>query len=135
MTSPSLPRLLPLLLAPLLLAAGGCASPTTGRVRDAHLLWKAPPEAKEVASYEQLGPFWERVEMPDGAVRRSVRPFVWTDVRSAEEGVSHTEVFWPLYSVDRRADQVSWRFLCFFGMDKDVTGEGSPQDRNWLFPL
>ena len=110
-------RRLAVLLAPLALAAGGCASPTTGRVRDAHLLWSPPPGQKEVASYEQLGPFWERVETPDGAVRRSVRPFVWTDVRSAEEGVSHTEVLWPLYSVDRRADQVSWRVLCFFGMD------------------
>ena len=134
MTAPSVRRLLPL-LAPLLLAAGGCASPTTGRVRDAHLLWSPPPGQKEVASYEQLGPFWERVETPDGAVRRSVRPFVWTDIRSAEAGVEHKEILWPVWSRDRRADQVSWRFLCFFGMDKDVTGEGSPQDRSWIFPL
>ena len=123
------------LTVPALLAGSGCASPTTGRVRDAHLLWSPPPEAREVASYRQLGPFYERVETQDGAVRRSVRPFLWTDIRAAEAGVEHLEALWPVYARERRAGQTSWRLLCFFGMDKDTTGAGSPQDRAWLFPL
>ncbi len=123
------------LTVPALLAGSGCASPTTGRVRDAHLLWSPPPEAREVASYRQLGPFYERVETQDGAVRRSVRPFLWTDIRAAEAGVEHLEALWPVYARERRAGQTSWRLLCFFGMDKDTTGSGSPQDRAWLFPL
>ena len=126
------------LLFPLLaaaFAAGGCASPTTGRVRDAHLLWSGDPAARQVVRYEQAGPFYERVETAEGAVRRSVRPFLWTDVRAAEPGVSHREVLWPLYAREQRERETAWRFLFFFGMDKDSAPEGVPQDRTWLFPF
>ena len=49
-------------LLPCLLFAGGCASPTTGRVRDAHLLWEGDPAKRQIASFEQFGPFYQRVE-------------------------------------------------------------------------
>ena len=131
---PAVRRLAAALLA-CLLFAGGCASPTTGRVRDAHLLWEGDPAKRQIASFEQFGPFYQRVETADGAVRRSVRPFLWTGIESAEPGVSHEEILGPVWARERRAGQTAWRFLIFFGMDKDVTGEGSPQDRTWLFPL
>ncbi|MBQ3811339.1 MAG: hypothetical protein II839_11025 [Kiritimatiellae bacterium] len=117
------------------LLAGGCASPTTGRVRDAHLLWSGSPEERRIVRYEQAGPFWERVETADGAVRTSWRPFLYTDIVSADPSVSHDEILWPVWSRNRRGDEVSWRFLVFFGMDKDVGDAVSPQDRTWLFPF
>ncbi|MBR1837214.1 MAG: hypothetical protein IJ783_07990, partial [Kiritimatiellae bacterium] len=107
----------------------------TGRVRDAHLLWNGPPESRRVVAYERGGPFWERVETADGAVRTSLRPFLRTEIRSAEPDVSHLEVLWPLYSREKRVRETAWRFLFFFGMDKDGTDEAEVQDRTWLFPL
>ena len=117
------------------LLAGGCASPTTGRVRDAHLLWSPAPAERRIARYEQAGPFYERVETADGAVRTSYRPFLWTDIVAADPSVSHDEALWPVWSRSRRGDEVSWRFLVFFGMDKDTGDAVSPQDRTWIFPF
>lgn len=115
--------------------AAGCASPATGRSRDAHLMWGGAPEARRIAEVRKAGPFWERIRTEDGACRESWRPLVHTRVDAAEPGVSLSEWFWPVYSRSERAGQSAWRFLLFFGMTKDATGESSPQDRTWLFPL
>ena len=113
----------------------GCAAPSTGRVRDAHLLWGGSSEGRRIVSVRQAGPFYERVETADGAVRESLRPFLRTEIRSADPNVSHLEVLWPLYARERRQRETAWRLLIFFGLDKDSDDMSSVQDRTWFFPL
>ena len=126
------------------LLVGGCASPTTGRVRDAHLLWSRDAASRQIVSVHQAGPFYERVETADGATRSSFRPFLRTKLEAPAQEASHLEVLWPLYSRETRGRESAWRFLVFFGMDKDHDGDvspenaksgRSPQDRTWLFPF
>lgn len=117
------------------LAAAGCVAPTTGRTRDAHLLWSSSPEKRAIASVEEAGPFWDRVETADGATRASLRPLLWTHIEAPGGAASQTDVLWPLYSRSRRGGETSWRFLFFFGMDKDSSDVKSVQSRTWLFPF
>lgn len=117
------------------LLCGGCASAPTGRARDAHLLWGRPAEGRKISGARKAGPFWEEVRTEDGARRESWRPLLHTRVEAAEPGVALSEWLWPLYSRSERAGQTAWRFLIFSGMEKDASGETSPQDRTWLFPF
>lgn len=112
----------------------GCASAPTGHMRDAHLLWNSEPAEREVVDYEQFGPFWERVETVDGAVRRSVRPLLWTDIATRDREVQTTEWLWPIYSQTRRGDSISRRFLFFFNLDKNLR-DPDAQGRLWLAPF
>ena len=121
-------------LLALCLFPAGCQSPATGRVRDAHLLWSASPAEREIAEVEQLGPFYEKTVTRDGAVRRSVRPLLWTDIRAADGTTAHTEVLWPLYAREQRAQDTAWRFLWFHGVDRQPQGS-TPHDRTWLIPF
>lgn len=117
-----------------LLLAGGCASPSTGRVRDAHLMqqdWRAPTKLTTV---EKAGPFYEKVETADGAIRESWRPFLSTRIQAADGVASRREILWPIYGENRRGDSVSWRFLTCFGYDADVTDSQSTS-RLWAFPV
>lgn len=114
---------------------GGCASPATGRARDAHLMWRRSPELRRIAEVRQAGPFWEEVRTADGARRESWRPLLHTRVESPEQGASLSEWFWPIYSCSRRESQTAWRFLVFSGMDKDSEDVSSVQSRTWLFPF
>ncbi|MGI5869408.1 MAG: hypothetical protein ACOX9C_08200 [Kiritimatiellia bacterium] len=122
---------LPLALA---LLAGGCASPTTGRVRDAHLLrgdWRRPAA---IADVRQAGPFYEHVATEDGAVRDSWRPLLHTRISAAGGEASRDEWLWPVYGANRRGEALSWRFLVWFGQDADTTDDDSAH-RLWLFPI
>ena len=72
------------LLVALALVAGGCASPTTGRVRDAQLLYGDWQRPAAIAEARQAGPFFEHVATEDGAARDSWRPFLHTRIAAAE---------------------------------------------------
>ena len=102
--------------------------------RDAHLLWSPSPKEREIAECRQFGPFYEKVVTAEGTSRESVRPFLWTRIKSGDGMVSHDEYLWPLYACERRDGNVSWRFLCFFGMNRQPSGSNS-QDRTWLIPF
>ena len=106
----------------------GCASPTTGRVRDAHLLWSGDPATRKIASVRQAGPFYERVETADGTSRSSIRPFIRTKIEAPSQDATHLEVLWPLYARETRGRESAWRFLVFFGMDKDFGDGDAPLD-------
>ena len=112
----------------------GCASPTTGRVRDAHLLQTGTKDARRIASVETAGPFYERVATSDGGVRESYRPLLYTRIEAESGDAVRREVLWPVYDSSRRGDSLTWRFLIWFGYDKDTTQPDS-YGRTWLFPL
>ncbi|MDD4061344.1 MAG: hypothetical protein PHW08_11690 [Kiritimatiellae bacterium] len=116
------------------LLAGGCASPTTGRVRDAQLLYGDWQRPAAIAEARQAGPFFEHVATADGAERDSWRPFLHTRISAADGAASHAEWLWPVYSENRRDGALSWRFLLWFGQDPDTADDDSAQ-RLWLFPI
>ena len=122
------------LLVALALVAGGCASPTTGRVRDAQLLYGDWQRPAAIAEARQAGPFFEHVATEDGAARDSWRPFLHTRIAAAEGEAAHDEWIWPVYSANRRGDALSWRFLLGFGQDPDTRDDASAY-RLWLFPI
>lgn len=112
----------------------GCASPTTGRVRDAHLLQTGTEDVRRINSVEKVGPFYERVVTSDGSLRESYRPLLYTHIEAEGGDAVRREVFWPIYDSSRRGDSLTWRFLIWFGYDKDTTQSGS-YGRTWLFPF
>lgn len=116
------------------LLAGGCASPTTGRVRDAQLLYGNWQRPAAIAEARKAGPFFEHVATEDGAVRDSWRPFLHTRMSAAGGAASHDEWLWPVYSVNRRDGAISWRFLLWFAQDADPADDAS-EHRLWLFPI
>ncbi len=121
-------------LAGAALLIGGCASPTTGRVRDAQLLYGDWQRPAAIAEARQAGPFFEHVATADGARRDSWRPFLHTRITTADGAASHDEWLWPVYSANRRDGALSWRFLLWFGQDS-ATADDDASQRLWLFPI
>lgn len=112
----------------------GCSTPTTGRVRDAHLLYGDDPAVRRIESAEQFGPFYEHVATAAGSERTSLRPFIYTKITAADGQAVHQEAVWPVYSSNRRDESLSWRFLTCFGADYD-TADPESYSRLWAFPL
>lgn len=112
----------------------GCSTPTTGRVRDAHLLYGEDSATRRIQSAEQFGPFYERVSTAAGSERTSYRPFLYTKITAAGGNAVHREVVWPVYSSNRRDESLSWRFLTCFGADYDTT-DPEAYSRIWAFPF
>lgn len=112
----------------------GCASAPTGRVRDAHLLYDSGNAGRKITRVEKFGPFYERVETTNGAVRTSYRPFLYTSIYSPKDNASAKEILWPIYSENKRGDYKASRFLFWFWTDFD-TADNASRDRHWLFPL
>lgn len=112
----------------------GCASPTTGWVRDSHLLYNRGVNP-EITSVEKFGPFYERVTTAGGSNERvSYRPLLYTRIASEREDAALREILWPVYTQHSRGDSLTWRFLIFGGTDFDTADEAS-RYRTWLFPL
>jgi hypothetical protein len=112
----------------------GCASPPTGRTRDAQLLYDADQSRRNIVSVEKAGPFYEQVVTAGGGKRTSYRPLFYTKIESEDENAVQKEILWPVYSSTQRDDSLTWRFLLWFGYDKDITQTGD-YSRTWLFPL
>jgi hypothetical protein len=112
----------------------GCVSASTGRVRDAHLLYDSGNAGKKITDVKKFGPFYERVETTNCAVRTSYRPSIYTHIYSPNEKASATEILWPLYSSNTRGDYKASRFLIWFWTDFNIS-EDSSRDRYWLFPF
>lgn len=120
--------------AALLFAAAfvaGCASPTTGRLRDAHLLYGG---GEGIAEARKAGPFYDYARNADGAERSSFRPLLYTHIEAEGGKAVRREVAWPVYDSSRRGDSLTWRFVIWFGYDKD-TDDPDSQYRAWLFPF
>ena len=109
--------LLTLFLGVIALSSTGCASAPTGRVRDAHLLYDSGNAGRKITQVEKFGPFYERVETTNGAVRTSIRPLLYSHVYSPSEKASATEILWPIYSTNTRGDYKASRFLIWFWTD------------------
>lgn len=113
----------------------GCVVPSTGRVRDAHLLYGRSKGGDEIGFTEEFGPFYEHVETRSGAQRTSFRPFLYTSVKSSpEDNAALHEILWPVFSRTSRGEQYSWRFLVWFGGCDDAETD-EPSKWTWLFPL
>ncbi len=121
-------------IAAVFLLCAGCSTPTTGRVRDAHLLYSRNPEQRQITAVKEFGPFYERVETAAGSERVSYRPFIHTRITDGTTAAKRLEFFWPLYASNRRENALSWRFLLCFGVDDDTTDPESPY-RTWLMPF
>lgn len=126
--------LLTLFLGVIALSSTGCASAPTGRVRDAHLLYDSGNAGRKITQVEKFGPFYERVETTNGAVRTSIRPLLYSHVYSPSEKASATEILWPIYSTNTRGDYKASRFLIWFWTDFNTVDSAS-RDRHWFFPF
>ena len=117
-----------------LFLCAGCSTPTTGRVRDVHLLYAGAPEQREIASAKEFGPFYEKVVTGSGSERTSYRPFLCTTIATADERAVRREVLWPVYDSNYRDGSLTWRFLLWFGVDADTA---NPESYNhlWVFPI
>ena len=113
--------------AVLLLLSGACASSNVGRLIDA----RVPRErGGGVSRVDTFGPFYEHVEMSDGASRTSIRPLLHTSIHVPSEDVRLREVVWPLYADHSRGSHFNWRFIVWGGTDFDTE---DPEGRFSLF--
>ena len=111
----------------------GCTSPTTGRVRDTNLLYNRGRNP-EIVGAEKFGPFYDSAYTSGFNERISLRPFIYTYIKSPKENAELREIAWPLYSSHSRNDSLSWRFLTCYGTDFDVNDPES-RYRLWCFPF
>ena len=117
-----------------LVLCAGCSTPTTGRVRDVHLLYAGTPEQREITSAKEFGPFYEQVVTGSGSKRTSYRPFFGTTITADDGNAMRREVLWPIYDSNYRNGSLTWRFLLWFGVDAD-TDDPESYNRLWAFPL
>ena len=75
-----------------LVLCAGCSTPTTGRVRDVHLLYAGTPEQREITSAKEFGPFYEQVVTGSGSKRTSYRPFFGTTITADDGNAMRREV-------------------------------------------
>ena len=117
-----------------LVLCAGCSTPTTGRVRDVHLLYAGTPEQREITSAKEFGPFYEQVVTGSGSKRTSFRPFFGTTITADDGNAVRREVLWPIYDSNYRNGSLTWRFLLWFGVDAD-TDDPESYNRLWAFPI
>ncbi len=121
-------------IAAVFLFCAGCSTPTTGRVRDVHLLYSRNSETRQITEVDELGPFYERVHTASGSERVTYRPFLHTRITDVTNTAERLEYFWPIFGSNRRENALSWRFLLCFGADPDTTDPESAY-RTWALPF
>ncbi len=80
-----------------------------------------------------LGPVRDEVTTPEGWHFQSWRP-LWVNWNHEGDTVNRYEAVWPLWTMKRRGNQRTWRFILNFGTNWDIYDPNS-RWRLWIMPF